>query len=267
MNLGIEGRVALVTGSHRGTGSGIAEALAREGASVLVHGFERAPAEEVAARIRDAGFDARAIAGDICRDEGAETAAAEALEAFGRVDILVNNYGAAEGGRWFGSSTDEWIDVYQRNVLSGVRLVQALVPGMRERGWGRVIWLGTVGSTRPNARMPHYYAAKAALPNVCVSLAKELAGTGITVNLVSPGLIATAEVRSSLLKRAAAKGWGDDWESAKAGALREMSGSAPARIAEVEEVAKLVAYLASEPAAAINGTNIRIDGGATDTAL
>jgi 3-oxoacyl-[acyl-carrier protein] reductase len=100
-----------------------------------------------------------------------------------------------------------------------------------------------------------------------VSLAKELAGTGITVNLVSPGLIATAEVRSSLLKRAAAKGWGNDWESAKAGALREMSGSAPARIAEVEEVAKLVAYLASEPAAAINGTNIRIDGGATDTAL
>jgi 3-oxoacyl-[acyl-carrier protein] reductase len=100
-----------------------------------------------------------------------------------------------------------------------------------------------------------------------VSLAKELAGTGITVNLVSPGLIATAEVKTNLLARAAEKGWGDDWEAAKAGALREMSGKAPSRIAEIEEVASLVAYLAGEPAGAINGVNVRIDGGATDTAL
>ena len=181
--------------------------------------------------------------------------------------MLVNNYGVAEGGRWLETSTQDWVDIYQKNVLSGVRLVQSLVPGMRDRGWGRIIWLGTIGSTRPNARMPNYYASKAVLPNVCVSLAKELANTGITVNVVSPGLIATAEVKAHFLERARKKGWGDDWESAKRGALEEMSHGAPSRIAEVDEVASLVSYLAGEQAAAINGVNIRIDGGSTDTAL
>ena len=78
--------------------------------------------------------------------------------------------------------------------------------------------------------MPHYYASKAVLPNVCVSLAKELAGSGVTVNLVSPGLIATAEVRAGLMRRAAEKGWGDDWESAQQGAIREMTGASGGRI-------------------------------------
>ena len=181
--------------------------------------------------------------------------------------MLVNNYGVAEGGRWQETETAEWAEIYQKNVLSGVRLVRALVPGMRERGWGRVIWLGTVGSTRPGSRMPHYYASKAVLPNVALSLAKDLAGTGITVNVVSPGLIATEEVKASIMKRARDKGWGDDWESAQRGALGEMLGNPCGRIAEIEEVASLVAFLASERAGYVNGTNLRIDGGATDAAI
>ncbi len=267
MDLGLTGKVALVSGSYRGTGSGIAEVLASEGASVAVHGFEAGQADEVVARLRDAKLDARAVTGDLMTDSGAEQVANQALELFGRVDILVNNYGVAEAGRWMATTTDEWVSVYQKNVLSGVRLVQALVPGMRERGWGRIIWLGTVGSTRPAARMPHYYASKAVLPNVCVSLSKELSGTGITVNLVSPGLIATAEVRAHLMSRAAKKGWGDGWEAAQRGAIEEMTGNKGEKIAEVAEVASLVAYLASEQAAAINGSNFRIDGGASDLAL
>ncbi len=267
MDLGLAGKVALVSGSYRGTGSGIAEVLAREGASVAVHGFEVGQADEVVARLRDANLDARAVTGDLMTDEGAEKVASQALDLFGQVDILVNNYGVAEGGRWMQTSTDDWVSVYQKNVLSGVRLVHALAPGMRERGWGRIIWLGTVGATRPAARMPHYYASKAVLPNVCVSLSKELSGSGITVNLVSPGLIATAEVRSHLMKRAAEKGWGDDWEAAQRGAIHEMTGNQGGKIAEVSEVASLVVYLASEQAAAINGSNFRIDGGASDLAL
>ena len=267
MDLGLAGRVALVTGSYRGTGAGIAEVLAREGASVLVHGFEAGQADPVVERLRGAGLEADAVVGDISGDSGAEAVASQALERFGRVDVLVNNYGVAEAGRWLDTATEDGVAIYHRNVLSGVRLVQHLTPGMRERGWGRVIWLGTMGSTRPAARMPHYYASKAVLPNVCVSLAKELAGTGITVNVVSPGLIATEEVKAHFMRRAAEKGWGDDWESAQRGALREMSGDAPGRVAEVEEVGCLVAYLAGEPAAAINGANFRIDGGATDSAL
>lgn len=249
MDLGLGGRIALVSGSWRGTGAGIAEALAREGATVAVHGFEPGQADPVAARLCEAGFDAHAVDGDIRRDEGARTLAEQIDARFGRVDVLVNNYGVAERGRWFTSSTDDWVDVYQSNVLSGVRLVHAFAPGMRERGWGRIVWLGTIGSTRPGPRMPHYYASKAALPNVCVSLAKELAGSGVTVNLVSPGLIATDEVVEMLKRRPADDPGGG------------------ARISQVSEVASLVAYLCGEPAAAIHGANLRIDGGATDVAL
>lgn len=267
MDLGLRDKVALVTGSYRGTGSGIAEALAREGARVLVHGFESGQAEPVVERLRAAGLTAHPAVGDITNDAGADELVASALSGFKRVDVLVNNYGVAEPGRWLETPTDEWVAIYHKNVLSGVRLVRALAPGMRERGWGRIVWLGTVGSIRPAARMPHYYASKATLPNLCVSLAKELAGSGITVNLVSPGLIATAEVKAHLLRRARKRGWGEDWESVRTQALRDGFGESPGRVAEIEEVASLVTYLASEPAAAINGSNFRIDGGATDCAI
>ncbi len=260
MELGLRGKVALVTGSYRGTGAGIAEALASEGATVLVHGFEVGQPEPVADRLRSLGHDARPLVGDLFDDDGADALARQALSAEGRVDVLVNNYGVAERGRWFDHSTDDWIAIYQKNVLSGVRLVRACVPGMRDRGWGRVIWLGTVGSLRPNARMPHYYASKAVLPTMCVSLAKELSGTGITVNLVSPGLIATDEVKEQMARRSADPNGPGSWA---AGLLDNPTG----RMAEVEEVASLVAYLASERSGAINGTNVRIDGGASDCAV
>jgi 3-oxoacyl-[acyl-carrier protein] reductase len=267
VDLGLAGKIALVSGSYRGTGSGIAEALAREGATVAVHGFETGQADPVVERLRADELDAHAVHGDIICDEGARELVAQVEAQFGHVDVLINNYGVAEGGRWMTTSTDEWVEIYQKNVLSGVRLVHAFAPGMRERGWGRIVWLGTIGSTRPGPRMPHYYASKAALPNVCVSLAKELAGTGITVNLVSPGLIATAEVKAHILRRAAEKGWGDDWDTIQRHAVEEMTGSANGRIAEIEEVANLVAYLAGQHAASITGTNFRIDGGSTDLAL
>lgn len=267
MELGLAGRVALVTGSHRGTGAGIAAALAREGATVWVHGFEPGQAEAVADPLRASGLDALPVAGGLLDDAAVDDLAGRVLERSGRIDVLVNNYGVAEAGRWFDTPTQEWVSIYQKNVLAGVRLVQAFVPGMRERGWGRVVWLGTVGSLRPAARMPHYYASKAVLPNVCLSLAKELAGSGITVNLVSPGLIATDEVRAHLKRRAAANGWGEDDAAIARAAQREGAGSLGGRLVEVDEVASLVAFLASERAASINAGHLRIDGGAADCAV
>ena len=267
MDLGLEGKVALVTGSYRGTGAGIAGVLAREGARVYVHGFEDGQPDEVVAALREEGLEVHPVVGDICTDSGADAVAEQVLREAGRVDVLVNNYGVAEGGSWQDTPTAEWVGIYQKNVLSGVRLVQALSPGMKERGWGRIVWLGTIGSTRPNSRMPHYYASKAALPNVCLSLAKELAGTGITVNLVSPGIIATKEVVAHAMRRAKKQGLGDDWEAAQAGILKEMFPNPTGRLAEVDEVGQLVAFVASERAAYINATNLRIDGGATDAAF
>jgi 3-oxoacyl-[acyl-carrier protein] reductase len=260
VDLGLKGKVALVTGSYRGTGAGIAAALAEEGARVFVHGFEPGQPEPVAERLREAGYDALPVVGDIRNDEGAEEVASRVLADGGRVDILVNNYGVAERGKWLDSSMEDWVDMYQKNVLSGVRLVKRLTPGMRERGWGRVVWLGTIGALRPAARMPHYYASKAVLPNVCVSLAKELSGTGITVNLVSPGLIATAEVKAQM-ERAEKRA---DGKPGPFGALLE---SPSGRISEVEEVASLVAFVASDRAGTINGANLRIDGGASECAI
>jgi NAD(P)-dependent dehydrogenase (short-subunit alcohol dehydrogenase family) len=264
MDLGLSGRIALVTGSHRGTGAGIARVLAREGATVVVHGLEEGQADDVAREIRDAGGAAFTAHGDVRTAEGARAAAAGALAAAGRIDILVNNYGTAAGEGWLDGSDDDWLSMFETNVMSGARMVRELVPGMVERGWGRVIFVGTVGSRRPRARMPGYYASKAGLPNMTVSLAKELAHSGVTVNNVSPGLVATAEVRAMLERRAAREGWGDDWQEIQRRAARDFMPNPSGRVGTPEEVGSLVAFLTSDLAGYVNGADIRIDGGTAD---
>jgi 3-oxoacyl-[acyl-carrier protein] reductase len=263
MDLGLVGKTALVTASYRGTGRAIAGVLAAEGANVLVHGFEIEAAELVASAIRTNGGSARAVAGDLLSDSGADALALET----GPVDVLVANYGVAEGGSWFGEQTNEdaWLDSYNKNVLSAVRLVRRYASTMRERTWGRIILLGTVGTVRPGTRQPQYYAAKGALPGLVTSLAKELAGSGITVNLVSPGIIATDEVRERFTKRAEQLGRPTDWESVQQLVFETFMAAPTQRVTEPNEVGRLVAFLASIHAGSINGANYRIDGGAADS--
>jgi len=262
MDLDLHDKVALVSGAHRGTGSEIARELAREGAHVLVHGFEAGQARPVVESIRSAGGRADEVAGEIRVDSGAAAVHAAAIEAAGRVDVLVNNYGVAEGGGWFKSGTDDWIDQYQKNVLSAVRLVEAFVPAMQTAGFGRVIFLSTIGATRPAARMAHYYAAKTALLAASVSLAQRLADTGITVNTVSPGLILTDEVRTMLERTADREGLDGSTEERERAAISKIAPNPIGRAARTEEVAALVAFLASGRAGYIHGQNLRIDGGA-----
>lgn len=265
MNLQLDAKCVLVTGSHRGTGEATARAFAAEGATVLVHGLEAGQAEPVAQSIVERGGIAHAIHGDLLSDAGADAVAAAAA-AHGAVDVLVNNYGVASGGKWDEAGTASWTEMYERNVLSAVRMAQRFTPGMAERGWGRVIFIGTVGSVRPRAVMPGYYSAKAALPAVVVSLAKALAGTGITVNCVSPGLLRTAEVEAYYRTRAANKGWGDDWTEIERRAVAETfsNGSAATRLGLTAEVAATVVFLASAQAAYINAVDLRVDGGTAD---
>lgn len=264
MDLKLHGRVALVTGSYRGTGRGVANVLAREGATVIVHGFEQSSADAVADELREAGGDAIAVSGDIRTDAGAREVADRVLAATQHVDILVNNYGVAEGGSWGESDADDWVDAYQKNVLSGVRLVRSFVPGMKERGWGRVIFVGTVGAARPGPRMPHYYASKAALTNMALSLAKDLANTGVTVNTVSPGLIATDEVRAMMTRRAERQGLSTEWADVEKVAASEFMPNPTGRVGTPEDVGDLIAFLVSNRARYINGSNYRIDGGSAD---
>ena len=258
MDLGIAGRRALVTGSHRGTGAIIARRLAAEGAQVVVHGFEA----DAAAAVADEIEGAVAVSGDLMDDDGAR-AVWEAATGDGPVDILVNNYGRAGRGS-FTSPTADWYRMYEENVLSATRLVALALPSMRARSWGRIVNLGTIGSTRPNARNPHYYAAKGALATYTVALAKEVAKAGITVNLVSPGLIHTAEVEAWLLERGREKGWGDTWAEVEARAVAEEFPNPVGRFATREEVADVVCFLASDRAAFVHGQNVRVDGGAVD---
>jgi len=170
MDLQLEGKKALVTGSNRGTGEVIARTLAEEGVLVAVHSLEEGASSPVSAKIDNSV----AVWGDITVEAGASQTVAQTLEKLGSVDILINNYGTATRGFWGTSQEADWIDVYKKNVLSAMYLIQKLTPQMKESQWGRVVQLGTIGSQQPNAIMPHYYASKGALANTTVSLALEL---------------------------------------------------------------------------------------------
>ena len=256
MDLAITGKTALITGSYRGTGLIIARCLAEEGARVIIHGLQSGQAESAVAELGTG----EPVTGDIATDRGAD-AVADQLSGVA-VDILVNNYGTADAGSWTTSDTEDWLLAYQKNVLSAQRMIRHLLPSMQQRGWGRIINLGTVGSTRPNSRNPQYYAAKGALATMTVSLAKEVAGSNVRVNLVSPGIILTPEVKAAYLERGRHKGWGSTWEEIEPIASQDIPIQ---RITSREEVASLVAFLASPVADAIHGQNIKIDGGSLDT--
>ncbi|WP_419919574.1 SDR family NAD(P)-dependent oxidoreductase [Candidatus Poriferisocius sp.] len=257
MDLNLVGRVALVTGSYRGTGSGIARVLAAEGAEVVVHGFEPGQAGGL---IEELGAPARAVWGDICTDEGAERVAKQC----GPVDILVNNYGVAVGGNWGDDGAEVWMDAYNRNVLTAVRMTRLLVPAMRDRGWGRIVLVSTIGATRPGDRIPGYYAAKGALPAMTVSLARELAGTGVTVNCVSPGVIATPELVEMWSSQAEREGRSTDWGDIERHVTSVQMPTLTGHIATVSDVGELVTFVCSDRARQINGAHLRIDGGAAD---
>ena len=259
MQLQLDNHLALVTGSDRNTGAIIASRLHQAGARVIVHSND---SEAAAASAAEAAGCADFVAGHVGTAEGCRSVAASLEERALVPDILVNNYGTAAFARWEDSTEEQWLDMYQQNVMSVTRLVQHLLPGMKEHGWGRIVNLGTIGSHRPGHIMPHYYSAKGALATLGVSLAQALAGTGITVNTVSPGLIHTPDLEAGYRARAAKKGWGDDWNEILAHIVEEEFPNPCQRLATREEVADLVVFLCSDNAGFINGQNIRIDGGA-----
>ncbi|MFL2535770.1 MAG: SDR family NAD(P)-dependent oxidoreductase [Candidatus Azotimanducaceae bacterium] len=256
MDLALSQRTVFVSGSHRGTGLIIAERFLQEGARVIVHAPEPSMLSDL-----DPRFDLR-VTGALWTDEGTDSVVEAVKTLSPTLDVLVNNYGTAAKGDWLDTTSDQWRDMVEHNVLSVSRLTQGLLPELKASSQARIINLGTIGSTRPNATMPHYYAAKGALANLTVGLAKALAGQDITVNLVSPGLIRTPEVEAAYLKIAQKRGWGETFEAAEASIAATFFDNPLGRIATREEVADLVVFLASARASFINGQNIAVDGGA-----
>ena len=255
MDLQLSDKTALISGSHRGTGAVIARALSAEGASVILHSDIEGACDALAEEL-----DADAVWGNLSSDEGCDLVLQQ-LHRIGEVDILINNRGGSDGGDW-SDDTEQWLAAYQHNVLSAVRLCQALAPDMQTRGWGRIVQLGTIGSRKPRAAMPHYYAAKAALANTTVSLCRELAGSGVTVNTVSPGYVRTPEVEAWVRRWARKRGLEGDWGDIVAAFCEAEYPNPCGRIGECEEIADLVCFLCSERAGFINGQNLMIDGGA-----
>ncbi len=258
MDLGIKGRLALVTGSTMGIGRAVAEALAEEGARVIVNGRSEDTVKATVTALSRRGV-AHGISADLATAAGARKVV-DALAAIGPVDILVNNVGFFEVRDFTELSDRDWLDMFELNVMSGVRLSRALLPGMLARDWGRIVFIASDQSAKPNPGMAHYAMSKAAQVSVARSLAELTKGTRVTVNsaLVAP---TWSEGVEAFLKKVA-PGLGKTVDEMRT-AYFETTGASSLlqRWARPEEIAAQIAFLCSERASAINGAAQRVDGG------
>jgi 3-oxoacyl-[acyl-carrier protein] reductase len=257
MDLGLKNRVAIVAASSRGLGKACALELAREGATVVVCARGAECLATTAAEIQTvAGVEVLAIPTDLTDAVQIEHLVDETLRRFGRIDVLVTNNGGPPAGG-FGDSDDKaWLDAHQLTLMSTVRLIRAVLPTMRAQRWGRIINITSVSAKQPIDNLVFSNVYRPGVIGLAKTLSAEVAAEGITVNNVAPGYTRTDRVLELAETRAAERGM------AVEEVLDETAASQPMqRMGEPEELAALVAFLASERAGYVTGATIQVDGG------
>src|ERR1700737_215535 len=264
MNLELDGKRALVTGSTAGIGYAIAEALAREGAEVIVNGRTEERVEQAIKSIQTSHPQAKVegLAADLGNADGVRVA----VERLPDVDILVNNLGIFEPKPFEQIPDEDWFRFFEINVLSGVRLSRHYLPGMKQRNWGRIVFISSESAVEIPAEMIHYGMTKTAQRAIARGLAETTVGTKVTVNAVLPGPTASEGV-SKFVEQLAGEQQ-TDAASVEKGFFRGMRPtSLLQRFATPEEVAALVAFVCSRLSSATNGAALRADGGVVRSIL
>jgi NAD(P)-dependent dehydrogenase (short-subunit alcohol dehydrogenase family) len=263
MQIDLHGRTAVVTGSTGGIGYAIARGVAEAGARVVVNGRSDDTVDGASRRIRTdvPGADVVGVAADVTTSDGARRLIVDS----GRVDVLVNNLGIFGAAEPLEITDDEWRRYFDVNVLSAARLSRLVLPGMMERGWGRVLNIASDSAIVTPAEMIHYGVSKTALLGLSRGLAKAAAGTGVTVNSVIAGPTHTGGVEHfvyQLVDKSL------PWDEAQREFMRlHRPQSLLQRLIEPHEIANMVVYLSSPLASATTGGAVRVDGGYVDSIL
>ena len=257
MDLGLTNKRALVLGGTRGLGRGIAEVLAAEGASVAVSGRHRETAEAVAREIAERhGVAAHGFAGDVADPAAVAAMCDNVTDALGGIDCLLLNSGGPPPAPLAETSTETWTAQFRAMALSLFDVANAFLPGMRERGWGRIVLSASSGSVQPIPNLGVSNVLRSGLATWVKTLSNELGGDGITVNQIQPGRIHTERVDQ--LDRVASERLGKSIEDVAAASRATIP---LGRYGTVTEFAAAAVFLMSEPAAYITGTTLRVDGG------
>lgn len=263
MHLDLTGTTALVTGSTQGIGFAIAAGLAEAGARVAINGRSSGSVDAAITRLREQQPSADLVA--LPADVSTEGGAALALDALPQVNILVNNLGIFAAKPGLEITDEEWRRYFEVNVLAAVRLTRQYLPGMMERGWGRIQYIASDSAIVTPVEMIHYGVSKTALLGVSRGFAKQAAGSGVTVNSVIAGPTHTGGVEDFVYELVDSS---LPWEEAQREFMKtHRPQSLIQRLIEPEEIANMVVYLSSRQASATTGAAVRVDGGYVDSIL